>query len=68
MWIHDAVKKALETNRYITLPEFRETAKIQPTDGAGNCVLMNAGGSRPSKYGWQPSAQGLQRNDWELID
>ena len=67
MWIHEATKRAFESGLCITLPEFRGIAKIRPTDGSGRCVLMKADGSQPSKYGWQPSAQDLIRDDWELI-
>lgn len=66
MWIHEAVKKALENNQCITLPEFLGTSKIKPTDEPGRCIVMGADGSRPSKYGWQPSAADLIRNDWSV--
>lgn len=59
MNIQEAVKQALEERKYITLPEFEGGAKIKPTNGRGNCIVMNADGSNPSKYGWQPSADEL---------
>lgn len=68
MHIHEAVKQALDKGAYITLPEFVGGAKIKPTDGKGNCILMNADGSNPSKYGWQPSAKQLIRDDWIIVN
>lgn len=66
--IQEAVKQALEERKYITLPEFEGGAKIKPTNGRGNCIVMSADGSNPSKYGWQPSADELMRDDWLIVD
>ena len=68
MFIQEAVKRALEANRCITLPEFNGVSKIKPTDGKNNCIVMEADGSQPSKYGWQPTAEDLVRGDWENVD
>lgn len=68
MLLHEAVKKAMETGQFIMLPEFCGSAKIKPTNGAGNCIVMSADGNYPSKYGWQPSADELMRADWEIVD
>ena len=68
MWIHEAAKKAMDERRYITTPEFVGGSKIKPTNGSGNCVLMMQDGSRPSKYGWQPTANDLTRDDWIVVD
>ena len=66
--IQEAVKQAVEERKYITLPEFEGGAKIKPTNGRGNCIVMNADGSSPSKSGWQPSADELMRDDWLIVD
>ena len=68
MWIHEAVKKALESNKCITLQEFKGTAKIKPTNGREKCIVMEANGCNPSRHGWQPRAKDLIRNDWEIED
>ena len=52
----------------MTLPEWKGLAKIKPTDEIGNCILMDADGSNPSKLGWQPSAKQLLRKDWMLTE
>lgn len=67
MWIHEAVKRAMKNNSYITLPEFSGLTKIKP-GSSGNCIVMNADGSHPSKHGWQPSAEDLIRSDWIVTD
>lgn len=68
MNIQEAVKQAMEERTYITLPEFEGLAKIKPTNGRGNCIVMSADGSNPSKYGWQPAADDLMRGDWLIVD
>lgn len=67
MNIQEAVKKAMESNACITLPEVSTEVKIKPTNGIGNCILMGADGSNPSKRGWQPSAEQLIRDDWMIV-
>lgn len=68
MNIQQAVKEALSKERCITLPEIKGGAKIKPTNGRGNCILMLDDGSHPSKTGWQPSAEDLMRDDWSVTD
>ena len=68
MQIMEAVREALENDLCITVPEFRGTAKIKPTNGPELCIVMLADSTIPSKYGWQPSARELVRDDWEVIN
>lgn len=68
MYINEAVQQAVREEKYITLPEFETSVKIRPTNEKGNCILMRKDGSHPSKYGWQPTAEELMRNDWEVVD
>lgn len=68
MNISEAAKLAVENGKCIITPEFKRYAKIKPTNGIGNCIVMNVDGSHQSKYGWQPTARDLIRNDWELVD
>ena len=68
MYIHEAVNRAMKEGKYMAVPELEGYAKIQPTNGSGNCVLMKQDGSHPSKYGWQPSANDLIRDDWSIVD
>lgn len=68
MYIHEAVQKAVKTKKYITLPEFEADAKIKPTNGRENCIVMGVDGSGPSKYGWQPTAEQLSRSDWKIVE
>lgn len=66
MYIHEAIKEAMKSNSYITVPELKGKLKIQPTNEKGNCIIMNADGTHPSKYGWQPMANDLIRDDWVI--
>lgn len=68
MNIFEAVTIAVREEKYITTPEFAGKIKIKPTNGDGNCILMHADGSNPSKYGWQPTADDLMREDWIITE
>lgn len=68
MNICEAIKKAMETGKCIATAYMIGEAKIKPTDTIHNCIVMRADGSHPSRYGWQPSAEDLTREDWELVD
>lgn len=68
MNIQQAAIIAVKNGKCMTLPEIKNEIKIKPTNDIGNCILMMQDGSHPSKYGWQPSAQDLVRDDWEVID
>ena len=68
MDIGSAVKKAVREDKCISIPDFRGHIKIKPTNDIGNCICMQADGSNPSRYGWQPSAEDLMRDDWEVVD
>lgn len=68
MYIHEAVRKAIDSGKYITIQEFAGSAKIKPTNERGNCIVMMHDGSNPSKHGWQPTAKDLTRADWIVVD
>lgn len=68
MYICEAVKQAVEQKKHITLKVNVGVIKIKPTNGKGNCVLMNADGSHPSKHGWQPTAEELISDKWLVVD
>lgn len=68
MKINEAVKIACESGLYITTEEEAEIIKIKPTNGEGLCILMTADGKNPSKWGWQPTAKDLTREDWIVRD
>lgn len=67
MFIHEATKEALESDKYITLKGSEEAIKIKP-DLRLPFTIMHADGSHPSKYGWQPTAEELMGNDWIIVD
>lgn len=68
MHIHEAVKEAMEKGCCITTKRMKEVGKIRPTNEPPHCILMMADGTNPSKYGWQPSAEDLMRDDWIVVD
>lgn len=64
MIISEAVREALRVDGCITLPELEGWVKIRPTDTPMHCIISKADGSNPSKYGWNPQAKDLLREDW----
>lgn len=77
MYIHEAVKKALEENKCITIPtdEGKIWFKIKPTNNANeNCILIQADGTPAQKnisalyHGWQPNANNLISENWIVVD
>ena len=63
----DAVREAVKVGGCITTPEFHGGAKISPTNDIGHCIVSMWDGSKPSKTGWQPSADDILRDDWMLV-
>ena len=67
MFIHEAVKEALESGRYIIPEKFQGEIKIEPVKSLP-CVIMKADGFCPSRCVWNPTAEDLTRNDWIVVD
>ena len=64
MNICEALKKAVATGKYITRPGMCGK-KIKAVDGM-NIVFDDDGNRLPPAYGWQPSADDLTANDWQI--
>lgn len=68
MFIHEAVKAAIEKNCFMK----RETAwwaeniKLLPTN-TQDCIVIYLG-SNPPRRGWEPNAEDLMAGDWILSD
>lgn len=76
MFIHEAVKKAMEKKCFISRKtidneySFRLT-RIKPTNSYANCIVytFEKDGKEISHCkNWNPSAEDLIANDWVLID
>lgn len=68
MNIAEAVKRAIEEDKYITITDFLGSVKIKPTDGKELCIIIREDGSHPPKGGWQPTATQLMQEDWHVVD
>lgn len=66
--IFEAVTEAIKTGKCISLPEFMPDVKIRPTNGIGNCIVIDEKNKKQSQYGWQPTAAQLIREDWEVTN
>ena len=66
MYIHEAVKKAMEIDGYIAyVSDGRRIVLIKPTNTRKNCILC--AGGRYSEFGWQPKAEHLITDKWEVV-
>lgn len=76
MYIHEAVKKALEEGKCITRKPGVEDSiwsitKLEPTNGL-ECVIIHTSRTRHlgprTRARWQPIADDLMAGDWEVVD
>lgn len=64
MYIHEAVKKAMEIDGYMYLiVDGIRTGYMKPTETS--CILYH--GDKKSPSGWQPRASHLLSDKWEII-
>lgn len=75
MYIHEAVVSALESNSFIRRSAWKKVLtpnptyaaiKIQPTNTPGGCFLHYEAVEKICP-GWQPKAEDLLADDWEVI-
>lgn len=67
MYIHEAVKAALEKGCYITTEEFRDAYKMKPTDTSLGCIACDPVNDKPIITRWQPTACELMQDDYILV-
>lgn len=74
MYIHEAVKKAIQRGGYI----YRKSAHtkvedvwalIKPTDSYATCLIIIYSDNKPesSSVAWNPTANDLMADDWEWL-
>ena len=76
MYIHEAIAKAVKEEKYIERKKFEnETAyrklKIKPTNSSAHCMAYTFDQNEIEVHhckNWNPSAEDLMANDWELSD
>ena len=71
MYIHEAVKKASESELYISRRSawWGAIIKIKPTNTSDCCIVqMEMDGEEYDPIrGWQPKAEDLMADDWEVV-
>jgi hypothetical protein len=68
MYLHEAVKKAMEQNRLI-YRKSKPYSGFEPTNSPDCCILhdiINPNGKKGLR--WQPQADDLTCDDWELYE
>lgn len=67
MNIQDAVKEAIRKDGYIRRKSIQSNTLIKPTNSYDCCILIVKGKeNRQSRY-WNPTANDLMDDDWEVI-
>ncbi len=68
MFIHEAVKEAMEKNCYMKREKtwWSDIIKLMPTN-TSDCVVIHQQ-SKPQCRGWEPNAEDLAADDWVLVD
>lgn len=67
MYIHEAVKKALEKDCYITTEECKDAFKMKPTNTSLGVIACNPVNDKPIITKWQPTAYELTQDDYILV-
>lgn len=76
MNIQDATKKAMAEDKYITIPSDNGKIyfKLKPTNTKKNIIAFNEHNApvksrKPTLFhGWQPNADDLISDDWQVVD
>ena len=68
MYIHEAVKAALEKGCLITFRGDEDVEVIKPTNTQLGCIGCNPADGTPIIPRWQPGADELMRDDYVLVD
>ena len=68
MFIHEAVKEAMEKKCYIkrNAAWYSKEVKFLPTN-TPECIIVYSE-TNPPRRRWQPNAEDLIADDWELAD
>ncbi len=70
MYIHEAVKAAVEEGRFITRPTawWGKRIKTKPTNSPDCCMVFSCDNKTSPARGWQPQAEDLMADDWAVVD
>lgn len=67
--IHDAVTEALESNAFIRRSDpYWLRVLIKPTNSSDRCLIYIDGKEDAPYKGWEPKAEDLMADDWEVVD
>jgi len=76
MFIHEAVKKAIEVNGVIARKEIEEgipviRTVIKPTNSYAACIIIDKAGYPGKKHdrckNWNPTTDDLMADDWQMV-
>ncbi len=67
MTISEAVKLALKEDKYIKLAGSIFRTKIKPTNTSECCIMISEHRSKVMPR-WNPTADDLVSDDWEVVD
>lgn len=66
MYIHEAIQKAQIAPSVITRHGFGDRCYLVVSSNPRECIYVGAEGLLKLGYGWEPTAEDLISNDWEV--
>lgn len=67
MRIQEAIKKANQKGKYITMKQVKGDIKIRP-EMYGPMPIISENGERPPGKGWQPTAEQILSEEWVVTE
>ena len=67
MNIIEAILEAKKENVEIARSWWKDSLSIRPTDSPECCIVIDLKNKKPLASRWNPKAEDLTANDWELI-
>ena len=70
MYIHEATTQAMAEGRRMMRMSgpFRNFIRIRPTNTPDGCFLETTCSKKRTLRGWEPDADDLMADDWEVVD
>ncbi len=70
MYINEAVEKAMREGRRMMRKNgpYKNFVRIRPTNTIDACLFETTCAKKRSIRGWEPDADDLMADDWEVVD
>lgn len=70
VFLNQAAERAIAEKKYIVRRKsfWGDMVKIKPTNTGQNCIVVSVKSGKPPRNGWQPKAEDLVADDWDIAD